>query len=145
MAMPFRLSNKMKIYLGLLVAVYSVGATAEMPFCPPTLTTAVTPQIQPGFTAFVDGNPPIPAATESKKNTLTRIMFSEGAPDRQAWLSPDTETQKTQSWSFASNHDENVWITCAYANTALITSKPISGIVSCSVTSGKLPVLVCKQ
>jgi len=136
----------MKNYLGLLVAIYSVGAVAEMPFCPPTLATAVTAQIQPGFTAFVDGNPPIPAATESKKNTLSRIMFSEGAPDKQAWLSPDTETKKTLNWNFSSNHDENVWLTCAYADTALITSKPIStDIASCSVTSGKSPVVICKQ
>ena len=136
----------MKNYLVLLMAIYSVGATAEMPFCPRSLTTTVTAQIHPGFTAFVDGNPPTQTSTESKKNNLIRIMFSEGAPDHQAWLSPDTEIKKTLTWNFSSNHDENVWITCGYAESAIIVSRLIpSDIGSCSVTKGKSPMVICKQ
>ncbi len=134
--------------LSLCIILASGPALAASPSCPTTLKVAqTTNDVPPGFTIFADGNPPTtppqPAALP-----LESIMFSEGPPVEQGWLTPDARHDLATEWHFATAQDQNVWLSCAYQSTTLLISKPLpSGLKTCRVHSAKdnasPPTLLC--
>ena len=140
-----------KCLLILCVMLASAPAMAASPACPPTLGVAQTAgDIPAGFSAFADGNPPTAMSAQPAALPLDTIMFSEGSPAEQAWLTPDARHDLVAEWHFATAQDQNVWLSCAYQSTTLILSKPLPpGIKTCRVHSVKdnagPPTLLCDE
>lgn len=66
---------------------------------------------------------------------LVNIQFSDGPPTEIAWLAPDIDERKFQVWRFSPSPGKQTWFTCAYSDTRLILSAPVSPeIKSCRVT-----------
>jgi hypothetical protein len=140
-----------KRLLSLYLMLASAPAVAASPTCRPTLKVAqIAGGIPAGYSAFADGNPPTAMSAQPTPLPIDTIMFSEGPPAEQGWLTPDARHDLAVEWHFAMAQDRNVWISCAYQSTTLMISKPLPpGIKTCRVHSVKdnagSPTLLCDE
>jgi hypothetical protein len=101
-----------------------------------------------GFHAFADGNPPLAGKPAQAQFKFAGAMFSEQAPDQSGWLAPDNNNAQDQTWDFRADEDQNIWISCRYAGTSLLLSKPLPASMGhCHVHSadhGASPTVDCQ-
>jgi hypothetical protein len=82
--------------------------------------------------------PPGMAAFDSEaRHAWTNAQFSEGPPDRQVWLAPDSSRTSgktvTNLWTFAPSGD-GIWLSCGYIGTSLVLSFRLADTIrACSV------------
>jgi hypothetical protein len=132
--------------LAVLIATPALAAPAA---CPASLkVTQKASEVPDGFKVFADGNPPLANPAQPALLPLETILFSEGPPTDQGWLTPDARRDLVAEWHFATAQDENVWISCAYQATTLMISMPLPpGLKTCRVRSVKdetsPPTLLC--
>ncbi|HTZ00438.1 MAG TPA: STY0301 family protein [Rhodocyclaceae bacterium] len=122
--------NRQPLLCALLLMSLPAVASDEIEFrCPPRIS-AIQKLAQP-----------VPGWRESLPaddgHFLALAMFSDGAPEKQAWLVPDSEDQpknkvSTAKWKFAAS--ENIWLSCQYRQTTVMVSRQLpAGLKRCSI------------
>ena len=118
------------------------------PVCPASVDATIMPSGVPvGATIYVDGNPPVKEGTPRMRMALQAILFSEGPPEQQSWLSPGVSTARQNSWDFAAAHDSDVWMSCRYASSMLLATPIAASVKACvvSLSAGGQPSgLLCR-
>jgi hypothetical protein len=130
--------NHRRILIGLIFAC-PLSAIAATPNCPATLSVIQTPEkIPDGFTVYADASAPAKMPPHAETLKLESIMFSEGPPEEQGWLAPDTTEELVSRWDFAAAKIDTAYFSCTYESTSLIVSRPLpAGTKSCTVQTAK--------
>lgn len=118
------------------LAAASISIAAEaIPQCPKNLSVIETVTAIPsGFHPYVDGNPPLEANSEPIQLPLRQIMFSDGVPVDQGWLSPSNTKKASLTWDLRGSSDQGIWVSCAYTGTAIIISAKLpQPVTQCQV------------
>lgn len=113
--------------LTLTLAVCGHAAAAPVR-CPPFLTVEQrATNVPEGFRAF----------EVEPKHPWTNAQLSDGPPDEQAWLAPDTTRQGhglfTNVWTVAPV-SAKIWLSCAYADTSVVVAVRLpEGLKTCGI------------
>ncbi len=89
------------------------------------------------FQRVVDPPAGTRAFDRAPKHPWDNAEFSEGPPEEQAWLAPDSTKREgktfTNHWQFAKSG--GIWLSCDYQGTSMSVALPLSKTVTaCSVT-----------
>jgi hypothetical protein len=129
----------MRRFLAVLFPVLLGQAAQAVTPCPLTLDVPFTVQVPPGFTAYEKGNPSVVTNKMSVTLPLAGAVFSEGAPEKSGWLTPDAGDANVNIWNFAANHDADVWVSCYYTGALLLLSQRLpAGISKCQVAGNSV-------
>jgi hypothetical protein len=97
------------------VALYglAVSVVAAPVSCPAALTVQQTAPNPPAGMKILD---------IARDHPWTNAQFSDGPPEQQAWLAPDSTRRRGQetvnTWRFSPSAD-GVWLSCVYIGTSL--------------------------
>jgi len=143
------ITSKLPVLCVVAVIVASPAAFAA-PACPTTITVSQSPaKIPQNFTAYTDGNPPTKMPPHATEHPLENIMFTEGPPEEQGWLAPDSTENLVSTYDLTGDtNSKSIFLICAYESTDIIVATPLPpGIKTCRVQSVKddagPPILTC--
>jgi hypothetical protein len=85
----------------------------------------------------VDLPPGLQAFESAARHDWVSVQFSDGSPEEQAWLAPDSTRHGgksfTNAWRFTAAAP-GIWLSCGYTGTSLVASFRLGdGVRACEV------------
>jgi hypothetical protein len=127
MATPFQLSNRcFGLVSGALFGLAAAGQAAPV-HCPEQIKVEQRAVDLPvGLRGF----------DSSVRHLWVNVQFSDGSPDEQAWLAPDSTRSSGKSfinvWRFTAS--ASIWLACGYTGTSMVAAFRLAdGVRACEV------------